>query len=122
MENPASTPFLRSDKSVEEDHHALFQRLWVNFSLEEYQHRIERYVHRLSVNRLGGVWLNGFQCIDFGCGHGNFAHALIQEGAERVHGFDFGEASIAYAIRARDQLKYNGPQKLDQPLSKLWGL
>lgn len=90
--------------AMEERHHDLFQTLWVNFSPDDYRDRIERYVHRLRINDLSGGFLDGSRCIDFGCGHGNFAHALVQEGAASVLGIDYGEHSIEYALRARDAL------------------
>lgn len=89
---------------LEPSHHALFQDLWVKFSEAEYEGRIDRYIQRLKINGLGDGWLNGFRCIDFGCGHGNFAHALLRSGAKYVMGIDFGENSIAYATRARDRM------------------
>jgi ubiquinone/menaquinone biosynthesis C-methylase UbiE len=89
---------------MEDKHHNLFQSLWVNFNEDEYNRRIERYIYRLKINDLADGWLNGKQCIDCGCGHGNFAHALVQSGAKSVMGIDFGEESIEYAINARDRL------------------
>jgi SAM-dependent methyltransferase len=88
----------------ERRHHDLFQRLWVRFSPDEYEARIERYTHRFRINGLADGFLAGRSCIDFGCGHGNFAHALLRAGAAAVCGVDFGEDSIAYATAARDRL------------------
>ncbi|MCC6728478.1 MAG: class I SAM-dependent methyltransferase [Chthonomonadales bacterium] len=90
--------------AMEESHHDLFQKLWVKFSPDEYRARIDRYVHRLRVNGLADGWARGMRCIDFGCGHGNFAHALLAAGAELVVGVDYGEESVAYAEAARDRL------------------
>ncbi|MEX2195771.1 MAG: class I SAM-dependent methyltransferase [Thermoleophilaceae bacterium] len=89
---------------MEEGHRDLFQALWVNFSPEEYQGRIERFVRRLDINNLGDGFLSGMRCIDFGCGHGNFAHSLLERGAGFVLGIDYGEDSIRYATEARDAL------------------
>jgi len=89
---------------MEQSHQRLFQQLWVNFSKDEYEQRIERYLHRLRINGLGDGWLKGLTCIDFGCGHGNFAHALMREGARYVYAIDYGPDSIEYAIKARDSL------------------
>ena len=89
---------------MEERHHDLFQALWVNFSPSDYEERIERYLCRLRINGLAGGFLAGMRCIDFGCGHGNFAHALLREGAARVLGIDYGEDSVRYASAARDRL------------------
>jgi len=90
--------------SMEERHRELFQKLWVNFSQSDYIERIERFVKRLRINGLGKPCLKGLKCIDFGCGHGNFAHALIHEDAQFVYAFDFGVASIEYANKVRDAM------------------
>jgi SAM-dependent methyltransferase len=109
----ASSQLIRSQEtSLEEGHKQLFQDLWVNFSSEEYVERIERYVYRLRINGLGDGWLKGFRCIDFGCGHGNFAHALIREGAEYVYAIDYGSDNIAYAIKAGERLGVE-PSKIE---------
>lgn len=85
---------------MESRHHELFQALWTEFSGAEYDDRIERYEHRLRINGLADGFLDGRRVIDFGCGHGNFAHALRRAGADHVLGIDFGEASIEYAKAA----------------------
>ena len=89
---------------MEERHQDLFQALWINFSADDYRERIARYDHRLEINALGDGYLRGQRCIDLGCGHGNFAHALLGRGAAFVLGIDYGEASIRYAEAAREQL------------------
>ena len=104
IENPSAQILQGQEMDLEERHRELFQQLWTKFSLEEYEQRIERFVHRLRINGLGGGWLRGFNCIDFGCGHGNFAHALIREGAKYVYAIDFGPENIKYAIEARDRV------------------
>jgi 2-polyprenyl-3-methyl-5-hydroxy-6-metoxy-1,4-benzoquinol methylase len=101
----SAAPVLRRDgASMEEEHRALFQRLWVLFPEEDYRRRIDRYVHRLRLNGLGDGELAGARCVDFGCGHGNFAHALLRVGARRVVGVDYGEANVAYAREMRRRL------------------
>lgn len=88
----------------EEMHKGLFQMLWTQFNAEEYQERIARYTYRLRVNGLGPDFLRGKRCIDFGCGHGNFVHALVQMGAQSALGFDFGPDSVRFATEARNAL------------------
>ena len=88
---------------MEAEHEDLFQKLWVNFNESEYQNRIDRFVHRIKINKLESI-VRSSKIIDFGCGHGNFAHALIQCGANFVKGVDFGKDSINYAKNARDKL------------------
>lgn len=104
IEDPAAKPLARSNRPMEENHHDLFQALWVKFSASDYERRIDRYTHRLKINGLADGLLRGKRCIDFGCGHGNFAHALLRVGATYVRGIDYGESSIAYAKAARDRL------------------
>ena len=90
--------------AMEERHHDLFQALWQNFDAAEYEDRIARYTHRLEINGIGADLLSGKRGIDFGCGHGNFAHALLRGGAAYVLGIDYGQESIRYAEAARDRL------------------
>lgn len=104
IENPSKKAMKGKGLGLEGNHRDLFQKLWINFSADEYKERIGRYKYRLEINGLGKGWLSGFRCIDFGCGHGNFAHALVQEGAHYVYGIDYGEDSIRYAIDARNKL------------------
>jgi SAM-dependent methyltransferase len=97
--------------AMEDRHQVLFQALWTQFNDEEYAERIDRFFYRLQINGLADGFLCGKRVIDVGCGHGNFAHALLRAGAESVVGVDFGAASIAYAIQARDRLGMD-PQRL----------
>ena len=90
--------------AMEDRHHDLFQDLWVNFSEADYTERIARYTYRLQINELADGFLKGLLAVDLGCGHGNFAHALLEAGARSVVGIDYGEESIRYAIAARDRL------------------
>jgi 2-polyprenyl-6-hydroxyphenyl methylase/3-demethylubiquinone-9 3-methyltransferase len=112
-------PLQRLPMQLEESHEKLFQQLWVKFSSPDYEQRIERYLHRLRINKLGRPWMEGKRCIDFGCGHGNFAHALLREGARSVVGIDFGRASIDYALRARDALGVS-PEQIDFVLGSVY--
>jgi ubiquinone/menaquinone biosynthesis C-methylase UbiE len=91
-------------KDMEDGHHDLFQALWIKFNESQYQDRIKLYDSRLSVNNLGGEYFKGKKIIDMGCGHGNFAHAFLNAGADSVLGIDYGEESIKYANAARDRL------------------
>ena len=92
--------------SMEEHHQELFQKLWVNYSPEEYKtERIGRYKKRIEINKLTPI-IQGKRCIDCGCGHGNFALSLCDAGAEYVLGVDYGEDSIRFAKQMRETLKY----------------
>jgi ubiquinone/menaquinone biosynthesis C-methylase UbiE len=108
----AGPPLAREPIAMEARHEDLFQQLWTRFNDREYEDRIARYVHRLRINGLDAAWMDGRRCIDFGCGHGNFAHALLRAGAGYVYGLDFGSHSIEYAIRARDRLGVS-PSRLE---------
>lgn len=107
--------------SMEDGHKELFQKLWVNYSKTEYDGRIERFAHRLKINGLADGELEGLRCIDFGCGHGNFAHALIRAGADFVCGIDYGENSIKYAIKARDTLGVK-PEQIEFKLEPVYNV
>jgi len=104
IEDPSSEIIKKQNLKLEQEHEELFQKLWVKFSIDEYKKRIERYVYRLQINGLNQGILNESKCIDFGCGHGNFAHALLKAGAKYVYGIDFGKNNILYAKNARDRL------------------
>jgi SAM-dependent methyltransferase len=110
IESPESAIDDLSSAPMETMHQDLFQRLWTQFDADEYVERIERYQHRLAVNGLAGAFV-GLRGMDFGCGHGNFAHAFIRSGAAFVLGVDYGEDSISFATRARDRLDI-GPDRI----------
>lgn len=92
------------DMTMEEEHHDLFQSLWVQFNTDDYRERIKRYDDRLRFNALDNGFFAGKRVIDMGCGHGNFDHAFLNAGACQVVGVDYGEDSIRYAEAARDRL------------------
>lgn len=108
----SSEPLGRPSEQMEERHHDLFQTLWVNFSEDDYEERIQRYTHRLEINALADGFLEGKDVIDFGCGHGNFLQACLRAGAATGLGIDYGEASIRYSQAARDRLGVS-PERLD---------
>jgi SAM-dependent methyltransferase len=121
IEAPCAPCFSPNEKSMEDGHEELFQKLWIDFSEQEYKSRIERYVYRLKINGLADGWLKGFKCIDFGCGHGNFAHALIRAGADFVYGVDVGKDSIEYAIKARDTLMVK-PEQIEFKIESVYNV
>lgn len=88
----------------EDMHEELFQQLWTMYDVEAYKSdRIARYERRIDINGIAPLIENA-NCIDFGCGHGNFAHAMISRGARRVTGIDFGDDSLKHAAKMRDLL------------------
>lgn len=104
IEEKASDSLAEKESEMEAKHKDLFQSLWVNFSREQYDERIANYEYRLDINDLGDGFLKNMRCIDFGCGHGNFAHALLRKGASFILGIDYGENSIKYANQAKEVL------------------
>jgi ubiquinone/menaquinone biosynthesis C-methylase UbiE len=121
IENASKESFLIEDIPLENGHNKLFQKLWVNFSEEDYKERIERYIYRLRINGLSDGWVKGFKCVDFGCGHGNFAHALLNAGADCVYGIDFGKNSIEYAVKARDRMGIK-PNEIEFKLESVYNV
>lgn len=97
-------PIDETKGDMEAEHHDLFQSLWTKFDAQQYIERIELFNFRLSANGLDQGFFKGKRVIDMGCGHGNFAHAMLNAGAAFVLGVDYGEQSIAYAKAARDRL------------------
>lgn len=102
IEGPEAVLQASEPMAKESLHRDLFEAPWTQFNFDEYRDRIERFGHRLDVNGLSDGCLAGKRCIDFGCGHGNFAHALVDKGAVYVLGIDFGREAIRYAEKARD--------------------
>ena len=71
-------------------HKQLFQKLWVNFNLNQYKkNRINRYIKRIKINSLQKL-IKKKNIIDFGCGHGNFLIACLYSGANYCYGIDYG--------------------------------
>lgn len=106
----ASFESLRKEK-MEDMHQDLFQHLWTLYDLEQYKKdRIARYEHRIDINGIENL-IAGSRCIDFGCGHGNFDHAMLNRGAAAITGIDFGSDSLRYAEKMRDLLGV-APEKL----------
>jgi ubiquinone/menaquinone biosynthesis C-methylase UbiE len=110
IESPERNEVGQGKGEMELRHQDLFQQLWVRFSEKDYGERIARYEHRLKVNDLDNGFFTGKRCIDLGCGHGNFAHALLKAGASYILGIDYGEASIQYAMAAQKRLGVNETQ------------
>lgn len=117
------TPELLTGKSavMEDKHENLFQNLWVNFNEADYTQRIARFSYRLKINDLQDGFLKGKRIIDVGCGHGNFAHAFLEAGAEYVLGIDYGEKNIDYATKARDRLGV-GPDRMEFRLESAYAI
>jgi len=97
--------------NMESMHEALFQDLWTQYDIDKFRSdRVPRYQRRIDLNDLRSL-IEGENCVDFGCGHGNFAHAMLSRGASTVLGLDFGEASLRHAEAMRDALGIS-PEKI----------
>ena len=91
----------------EKNHKDLFQKLWTHFDHKQFiKNRLKNYLARIKINNLQKYFKNK-NCIDFGCGHGQFLMAMHLKGAKFCQGIDFGRKSIAYARKARNKLKIN---------------
>lgn len=88
------------DKTKSKDlvikHRALWQEIWSRHNEEEFRKFIDLKKMRLKVNDLC-KYVEGENCVDFGCGNGSFSFALLEKGAKTVTGVDFGEKSVEFA-------------------------
>jgi ubiquinone/menaquinone biosynthesis C-methylase UbiE len=81
---------------LENKHRELWQEIWTRHSEKEFEEFVNLKKFRLRINKLGR-YIKNKDCVDFGCGNGSFALALIAMGARSVTGIDFGLNSIRYA-------------------------
>lgn len=101
---------LARSETMEGMHEDLFQDLWTEYDIKKYKEdRIPRYEKRIEINDIKSL-IEDKKCIDFGCGHGNFAHAMLNAGAKKVLGLDFGEGSLKHAEGLRDALGVSAEQ------------
>jgi ubiquinone/menaquinone biosynthesis C-methylase UbiE len=77
-------------------HHELWQEIWPRYDENEIQELIDFRGDRLDANNIVKE-IEGKICIDFGCGNGSIAFALLERGAKHVLGVDFGERQIELA-------------------------
>lgn len=104
-DNKSITKF--KELEIEKKHKALWQEIWDRHNKKEFQEFIYLKRFRLEINNLGR-YIKGKDCVDFGCGNGAFAFALIELGARSVIGIDFGEKSIKYAKMVAHKRKLAG--------------
>ena len=99
---------------LEKTQKGLFQKLWVYYNFAEFKkERIGRYMRRIKINKLEKIIKNK-NCVDFGCGHGNFLTALIKSGSKSGVGIDYGIDSIKYAKKISSILKLDKKLKFYQ--------
>lgn len=87
-------------------HKDLFQKLWVNYSFDEFKkERLGRYNKRIRINKLK-KFIKNKKIVDFGCGHGNFLFSCLYHGAIKCDGIDYGNESIKYAKKISKKLNF----------------
>jgi ubiquinone/menaquinone biosynthesis C-methylase UbiE len=103
--NIMETNFIESsNKSIEQfksrdlvaKHQSLWQEIWSRHNEKEFRKFIDLKAMRLKINDLC-KFVEGENCIEFGCGNGSFSFALLEKGAKTVTGIDFGKKSVEYA-------------------------
>ena len=86
---------------LEKNHKTLFQKLWVNYTFDEFKkERLGRYIKRIEINKIQELIKNK-KIVDFGCGHGNFLMSMIKFKPKKCVGIDYGKNSIDYANKFR---------------------
>ncbi len=91
------------DFVLEENHETLFQKLWINFTFEEYkEERIGRYSKRIKINHIESL-IENKKIVDFGCGHGNFLMSMQEFNPNECVGIDYGEQSIHFASQCKNK-------------------
>ena len=94
-------------KSENKVHKSLFQNLWIKYDDQQFLNdRLKPYKKRVQLNKLMPLIKNK-NCVDFGCGHGQFLMALKSHGAKSCLGLDFGKKSVKYANQMAKKLKYD---------------
>ena len=94
-------------KSENKVHKLLFQNLWIKYNDQQFlKDRLKPYKKRVQLNNLIPLIKNK-NCVDFGCGHGQFLMALKSYGAKFCQGLDFGKKSVEYANQMAKKLKYD---------------
>jgi len=97
----SSGKFKRQKFILEKNHKTLFQKLWINYTFEEYKkERLDRFEKRILINKIKGLIKNK-KIVDFGCGHGNFLMSMIKFKPKECVGIDYGKNSIDYANKYR---------------------
>ena len=95
---------------LERNHKSLFQKLWVNYSFNEFKdERLGRYNKRIKINKLQPM-LKNKKIVDFGCGHGNFLMSILNFKPKECIGIDYGKDSIKYANKFKK--KYFSKQNI----------
>jgi len=110
VESPEKAIHTFKGEILEKKHRALWQEIWDRHNEREFREFIELKKNRLKINKLV-PYIRGKDCVDFGCGNGSFAFAMLEAGARSVTGFDFGDKSVQYAKLAAKKLGYGNKAK-----------
>lgn len=107
IEEPRVGLKLVDDSDVVEKHHKLWQEIWPRHDDSQFQKLIDFRGRRLDANDIP-PYFEGKDCVDFGCGGGSLAFALMERGAKSVYGLDFGEAQVKSAAKNAARLGFDG--------------
>lgn len=86
----------KKSNALLEKHEELWQEIWSRHNDDEFKEFVDMKAMRLDINDLVPL-VEGQDCVDFGCGNGSFSFAMLDRGANAVHGIDFGTKSVRYA-------------------------
>jgi SAM-dependent methyltransferase len=91
-------------------HQNLWQEIWPEHSLKEYDSLVDYRGKRLDYNKIKKEFYNK-NVLDFGCGNGSISIALMKRGAKSVYGIDFGKKNILVANKYASIFKFNNKMK-----------
>jgi len=98
MEDPEKSIEKYKSQILEEKHEELWQEIWSRHEGKEFRDFVDLKARRLDVNNLRS-YIKGKKGVDFGCGNGSFALALLERGAASVVGIDFGAKAVRFATK-----------------------
>lgn len=91
-------------------HKKLWQEIWPEHSFNDYDKLVEYRGKRLDYNKIKKEFLQK-DVLDFGCGNGSIAIAVMKRGARSVLGIDFGKKNILAAKKWSKKYKFNNKMK-----------
>ena len=82
----------------------LYGQAWSVFDEQAFVSASGLFKERFLLNDLDIDFINGADCLDYGCGSGRYCQALLELGANWVHGVDFSPQNIALAKKRITEL------------------